>query len=590
MTSEKRPTKGDQLDTMMQRLMAGGVDRRSVLKIAAAAGGAVAGGLALGGAANAAPSGSARLRTAAMQAEEQVFYHDGRWTNPTSWDFNLNLYCNAEPEAWSGVLTFDENLNAAADWAERWESNADASVWTFYFRQNNTGWSDGTPVTAGDFVFSWERQLNPANGAAYAGFLFDIKNAELYNGGDASVTAADLGVNAIDDWTLEVTMEGPRGYFPQVVGYTAAVPSPKWEVEARGDRWAIDLPIVTSGPFKVDAWENDVKIELSVNANHWDAANIKLSRVVQPIYPNSNNVLYYEEGEEDKQVDWTVLAAADFKRYSSDAELAPQLSPYVYPGIWMLLPQATVAPFDDIRVRQAVSHAIDRDRLSTVTEGLVTPAYCQVSPGVFGFLDDPALSEIQKFDTTEAMAHLVGTPFEGGQNWPAITMYMRAGEETYNADIMANDIVAQLKENLGMDISIQAVPQTNFSAQLYENKWELVFIRWWLDYPDPNNCYGDMFYSRKTSGRRQAWSNDEFDDLVLAAKAEPDPAKRLELYKQCETVIQTDVGYMPLVYRTDFNVYKPWVKNVPVNEQGYAVPDGNIYVRMLTKVSVEGRA
>ena len=77
---------------------------------------------------------------------------------------------------------------------------------------------------------------------------------------------------------------------------------------------------------------------------------------------------------------------------------------------------------------------------------------------------------------------------------------------------------------------------------------------------------------------------------MLAAKAEPDPAKRLELYKQCETVIQTDVGYMPLVYRTDFNVYKPWVKNVPVNEQGYAVPDGNIYVRMLTKVSVEGRA
>jgi oligopeptide transport system substrate-binding protein len=590
MTSEKSPSKGEQLDIMMKRLTAAGANRRSVLKIAAAAAGAVAGGVALGGNAGAAPSMAPKMRSAAHQAEEQIFYMDGRWTNPTSFDFNLNLYCNAEPEVWSGVLTFDENLNAAADWADRWESNADASVWTFYIRQGNTGWSDGSPVTANDFVFSWERQLNPANGAAYAGFLFDIKNAEKYNSADASVTAADLGVKAIDEWTLEVTMEGPRGYFPQVVGYTAAVPSPQWEVEARGDRWAIDLPIVTSGPFQVDAWENDVKLEMSVNPNHWDAANIKLTKVISPIYPNSNNVLYYEEGTGDAQVDWTVLAAADFQRYSADAELATQLSPYVYPGIWMLLPQATIAPFDDINVRQAVSHAIDRDRLATVTNGLVTPAYCQVSPGVFGFLDDPALAEIQKFDPAAAMEHLVGTPFEGGQNWPAITMYMRAGEETYNADIMANDLVAQLKENLGMDVSIQAVPQTNFSAQLYENKWELVFIRWWLDYPDPNNCYGDMFYSRKSSGKRQAWSNDEFDDLVNVGKAEPDPAKRLEIYKQCETIIQTDVGYMPLVYRTDFNVFKPWVKNVPVNAQGYQVPDGNIYQRMLTKVSVEGRA
>ena len=91
-----------------------------------------------------------------------------------------------------------------------------------------------------------------------------------------------------------------------------------------------------------------------------------------------------------------------------------------------------------------------------------------------------------------------------------------------------------------MDIKIQAVPQSNFSEQLYKNKWQLVFIRWWYDYPDPNNGYGDMFYSRKTSGKRQAWSNETFDDLVIKGKAEPDPEKRLAIYLEGEKIIQND--------------------------------------------------
>ena len=274
---------------------------------------------------------------------------------------------------------------------------------------------------------------------------------------------------------------------------------------------------------------------------------------------------------------------------STIAELSALVSPYVYPGIWMLNPQVTVAPFDQIEVRRAVSHAVDRDRLATVTQQLVTPGYCMVPQGVFGFLDDPELQTIQDFDPQKAMDALVGTEFEGGQNWPEITMWMRANEEQYNANIMAEDIVAQLKENLGMDVKIQQVPQSNFSEQLFENKWQLIFIRWWADYPDPNNMYGDMFYSRKSSGKRQAYSSDVFDDLVDAGKAEPDPEKRLAIYLDAEKTIQTDVGYIPLVYRVDNYVFKPWVKNVAVNKFGQAVPDGNIYARMLTVVSIEGR-
>jgi oligopeptide transport system substrate-binding protein len=601
-----KPDLKEQLELMKQRLEAGGMNRRDVLKVAAAASGAAAvtGAINYGNAAASPLTGRPRLRYAVAQdAEEQVFYHTGIYEDPTSFDWNANLYCNAEEETFAGLVQFNENLEAIPDWAETFESNEDASVWTFHIRPDNKGWTDGTPVTAGDFVYSWRRQLDPATKAAYAGFLFDIKYAEQFNGStpvdDAAdplngkvPTGDDLGIKAVDDWTLEVTMAGPRAYFPQVAAYTAAVPAPQWKVEELGDKWALNEggePIVSNGPFKVDEWNKGQSIHLSKHEGFWDAENISLTRVVEPISPASNEVLLFEEGSGDQRLDWAVLPAGDFERYMADAELAGLVSPYVYYGIWMMLPQVTVAPFDQIEVRTALGHAIDRDRLATVTKGLVTPGYCMVPQGVFGFLDDPSLKEINNFDPQAAMDALVGTEFEGGQNWPEITMWMRANEEQYNANIMAEDIVAQLKENLNMDVKIQQVPQSNFVEQLYENIWQLVFIRWWYDYPDPNNGYGDMFYSRKSSGKRQAYSSDVFDDLVLDGKAEPDPEKRLAIYLEAEKTIQTDRGYIPLVYRVDNYVFKPWVKNVAVNKFGQAVPDGNIYVGMMRKVTIEGR-
>ncbi len=168
-------------------------------------------------------------------------------------------------------------------------------------------------------------------------------------------------------------------------------------------------------------------------------------------------------------------------------------------------------------------------------------------------------------------------------------MHMRAQEEVFNADITANDIVAQLNENLGMNIQIQTWPEASWRPELFKNEFQLVWIRWWSDYPDPNNSYSDMFYSRKSSGKRQAWSNDEFDDLINEAKEVAEPEARLEIYRQAEQIIQEDVGYMPIVYRVDQYAFKPWVQDVPVNRQGFTVPDGNIYVRMLTEIAVEGR-
>src|SRR5262249_53891724 len=137
---------------------------------------------------------------------------------PTSFDFNMDLYCGGSGYVFSALLKYDPDLKPIADAAEKWEANADASVWTFHMRQG-AKWTNGDPVTAKDFEYSFKRQLDPATKATYAGFLYDIKNAEAFNQGKAGVTIDQVGVKAENDSTLVVTMEGPRGYFPAIAAY-----------------------------------------------------------------------------------------------------------------------------------------------------------------------------------------------------------------------------------------------------------------------------------------------------------------------------------------------------------------------------------
>lgn len=571
-----------------------GVSRRGFMKIAAMVAGSSA---ALTPLAPFARGAVAAPRTVAAQdaagpttGEEQIFYHFALQEDPNSFDFNKDLYAAGEPETWAGLLTFDQDFNVLPDWAERWESNADGSVWTFYLRPNNTGFSNGDPVTAETFVYSFKRLLDPANAAAYGFILLGVKNASAFNNGDQidgrAPTADDLGLRAIDEWTLEMTMEGPQGNLPQIVAYLSCVPCHPASVEQYGDNWALgDVPLVSNGPFKLDRWEHDVRVEVSKNENYWDAENVFLTKVIDPITPAAQSTLAFEQNK----LDWTPVPGSELSRYQNDPELSQLLQQYVYPGIWQLVPSNGIPPFDKVEVRRALSHAIDRERIASVTNGLALPALQMIPNGLFGYIDDPAITDIQKYDPQLAMDALVGTEYEGGQNWPSIVMSMRGSEEVYNADVMAADIVAQLEEVLNMKVEIEVIPLTSFSEIQFQNKMQLIWIRWWYDYPDPANGYGDMYYSRKSSGKRQAWSNAQFDDLVEQGAAELVPEQRLEIYKQAEKLIQEDVGYIPVVFRVDQYAFKPWVKNVPINQQGYVVAEGNIYTRMLTQVYIEGR-
>jgi len=466
--------------------------------------------------------------------------------------------------------------------AEKITPNKDGSVWTFTLRKDSK-WSDGSPCSARDFEYSFKRQLDPATAAPYASFLYDIKNGEAFN--KKQITdAKEVGVRAKDDWTLEVTLEGPRGYFPVLSAYSAALPGHKGSIEKYGDKWTEAANIVGNGPFVLDVWEHNKVIILKKNKHFFGAKDITLEKVTIPIIPIASGVLPYENNE----IDLTRLQTADLKRFQSDPKTAKEVFRFPYPGTWYLLPQVTKPPFDNLKVRQAVAHAIDRENVVKVSQGFAIPAHSMIPPGFPGALDDKKTRDLQRFDPKLAMSMLKGTPFEGGKNWPKITLSMR--DEALGSKPLAEAVQAVLLEHLNMKTDLEVLEPGVFRARLWKQDLQFVWIRWFMDYPDPHNEYFDTFYSKRTTGKRQAWSNDAFDKELEAGRDTSDPKKRLAAYARAEEIMQNDVGYVPVAWTVRYATAKPTVRGLEKNRQGEIVVDGNIYIDMLTKIYMVDKA
>jgi oligopeptide transport system substrate-binding protein len=569
-----------QFDLLERRSAAAGVDRRTFLKIAAAL-------AALGPAGfNTRPAiAQPKLAPGEKLARDQTLRLGGGgwWQNdPSSHDFNKDLYCAGVPALWAGLMKCTANFEPVLYVASKVTSNAEGSVWTFAIRRDSK-WSDGGPCTARDFEYSWKRQLDPATAAPYSSFLYDIKNAEAFN--KKQVTdPGQVGIRAKDDWTLEVTLEGPRGYFPVLAAYLAALPGHKASIEKFGDKWTEAANIVCNGPFVLESWEHNKVMVLKKNKHFLGAKDMTLEKAVIPIIPIASGALPYENNE----IDLTALQTADLKRLQGDARTGKEVFRYPFPGTWYLLPQVTKPPFDNVKVRRAVGHAIDRENIVRVSQGFAIPAHAMIPPGFPGALDDKKIRDIQRFDPKAALAQLKGTPFEGGRNWPKITLSMR--EEGLGSKPLAEAVQSVLLEHLNMKTDLEVLEQRVFRERLWKQEHQFVWIRWFMDYPDPHNEYFDTFYGKKTTGKRQAWVNDAFDKELEAGRDTRDPKKRLQHYAKAEEILQTDAGYVPVAWVVRYAAAKPPVRGLEKNRQGELVVDGNIYFDMLTHIYMVEKA
>ena len=574
-----------------ERMSHSGVSRRKVLGIIGAfTAGTVA--IACGGGDDKddAPSGGqapAAGTTAAGQtstgneklAREQL-YRNTVTDEPATFDYSYNLYAMASAYPLAALLQYDENYNLKPDMAERFTVNQRGDVYTFNIRKD-TKWSNGDPVTAQDFVWTWTRRLDPNSGADYAAFLYDIKNGKKFNNKEITDPSL-LGLKAVDDYTLEVTTEGPAGYFPALAAYQAAMPANRKEVEKHGKTYGQDATkFVGNGPFKLTKWEHNKSFELVKNEQYWNAPNIKMERITYLIVKQDQRVPTYENNEIDNVPSANV---GDFKRVSSDPKLSKEIFKFDQVGSWYLMPNPRFKPFDNMKVRLAMAHAIDRDTLvKNVLQGLGQVAYTQMNPGS-PFYNSNKYDEFTKFDPKLAMEQLRGTEYEGGKNWPKITMSMRANEADAHKASMAA-LVQMFKEHLGMTIESEVGdPQAVYNEMRQGNK-QLMWIRWYMDYPDPNNAHGDCFYSKIPAGsRRSWWENAEFDSLVEQGRTEPDLAKRQAIYKKADDILVREAGAIFAYYPHAYGLRKPYIKGQPTNKEGQPVPDFNIYLREVEKL------
>lgn len=499
---------------------------------------------------------------------------------PRHFDFNADLYAGNDWQVTAGLLKFDPDLRLAADLAETWEPNADRSVWTFTLRRGAT-WSNGDPITAHDFVWSWTRMLDPATASPQAGFFYDIKNAEAFNKGRAGVTRASVGVTASDDRTLVVELEGPRGYFPVLTAHVSAAPVPRAAIEKHGPRWTEPATGVWSGPFKLTRWEHERFYVLDRNERYWDAANIRLRRVVRPIMPFASWLLAYENDEIDYVERGPI---GDLPRVQGDPRLSREMFTFALNGVWYLVPHVRMAPFDVQNVRRALAQAIDREALVThVLRGIGQPAYTLNPPEFSGY--NPARhDDLTRYDPAAAMRRLEGTPYAGGRGWPRIVLTQRDEGDAPRA--VATAMIQMLKQNLGMTIEHVVGEPREVYDRMFKGEIQLMWVRWYADYPDPNNTHWQVFYGGHTSGRRQVWQNDTYDQLVTTAKGIADPTRQMAMYQAADRILLEDAAAIFVYYPRNYGLLKPRVAGMPRNRAGEIVPNWGIFVRMYDDLTV----
>ena len=446
-----------------------------------------------------------------------------------------------------GLTQYDAELNPIPAIAKRWEYSNEGRTITFYLR-DDVFWSDGKSVTASDFEYSWKRLLAPETAAQYAYFLFDIKNAFEYNSGTLE-NSSQVGVRALASDILEVTLKKPVVYFPSITTFMVTFPLRQDIIEKYGDNWTEPGKIVTNGPYLLEKWEHEYKLILKANPQHYEGKP-KINEVqIFVIQEPTTALTLYETGELD-YIELPPIAIPHYKN-SPEYRNKPQLRGYYY-GF-----NITKPPFDNIQVRKALAHSINRSLIPKILKGGELAASSWIPKGMFGYNEDIG----SKFNPQKARSLLANAGYPDGKNFPKVTAVFNTGDVNR---LVGEYLQEQWKKHLNIEIKFESQEWKVFLSRLDLDPPQIFRLGWGADFPDPDN-FMNLFI--KTSGNnRLRWANQHYDELVARGSTLKNPQDRKKVYDEAQALLtEIEVPMIPLFVSAQNLLVKPYIRGLKTN-------------------------
>jgi len=453
-----------------------------------------------------------------------------------------------------GLTTPDARAEPVPGAAESWTTSADGLIWTFTLRAG-LRWSDGTPLTAEDFVYAFRRLLDPKTAAKYASIQYVIKNAAAVNSGKLPV--GRLGVRAPDARTFEITLESPTPFLPGLLTHITALPVPEHVIRQHGETWIKPGTMVSNGAYVLEANSPHDFIKLKKNPQFYDAANVAIDKVIfYPIEDATVALTRFRARELDlnvttggfpvEQLEWLN------KNMPGQARIAPGLL------VSYIVLNMRKAPFDDGRVRRALSLCLDRDILAAkVARDQSRPAYAFVPPGIANYGNTARLDfagRTMSARVIEAKRLLADAGYSADKPLTVEHLYM-------NSQSARRGAVAQAAMLKGCGIVLRLIanePKVHYRT-IQESDFVMASAAWGADYNDPQT-FLYLLDSRSLGFNYGGYHNPKFDGLLDQARGEQDLARRAAILAQAEQIALDDNAIVPLLFPTTRTLVAPQVQ------------------------------
>ncbi|GHA37612.1 peptide ABC transporter substrate-binding protein [Devosia pacifica] len=464
-----------------------------------------------------------------------------------------------------GLVTEDANAEPIPGQAESWEISEDGTVYTFHLR-DGIQWTDGEPVTAEDFVFAFQRIMDPATASDYAYLQYPILNAEAINSGE--ITDFDeLGVKAIDDQTLEITLEQPTPYFLDALMHYTAYPVPKHLVEEMGDDWSDVDNIVANGPYEIVEWVPGSYVRSEKNEDYYDAENVQIDEVYYYVLEDQAAALNrYRAGEFDMLTDFP---SDQYQWMQENLEGQAHVEPFL--GIYYYVMNQEEGPLTDPRIREALSISILRDVIGPDILGTgELPAYGWVPPGTGNYVEEAYMPDWAEMPYEERMARAQELMAEAGYG-PDSPLNLQLRYNTNDNHQRIAVALAAMWEPLGVNIEMFNSEVAVHYDALRAGDFEIGRAGWLMDYNDPVNTLDLLKTGVQQEGQMNwgnnygRYSNEEFDALLEEAAAEQDLDARAELLAEAEEIAMDEFAAIPIYWYVSKNVVAPYIEGFEDN-------------------------